>query len=342
MNVFKWSNPRYYVCFSPDGDGAPASSAASPSGDGGGGSSVASTPSAGDSDGSSGTTTPATPSASPATPSASPSLPEPGGWDMLGSSDDLDHLELQAQEAVPPTPPAATPAPQAPAAAPTPQPQAPQAPQTPPTSPDQTTPAPGAQAPAALSPSNPVAIAEAMAANRDSVIAHLAQDRFALSPEDIQELEENAAAFVPKMMARVAYEAQVSMMKFLAQSVPGMVKQYNTVQKANTEAEDKFFSAHEKLGLKKSDPKHREVAFRMASLYRQANPQMPLEQLIAEVGPIVAAAVQAQAPAAPAAPSAPPSFRPAPFTPAVNGGGGMSPTPAPTSPWEGMGANYDD
>lgn len=182
-----------------------------------------------------------------------------------------------------------------------------------------------------------------MAANRDGLIANLAQSRFALSPEDIQELETDAAAFVPKMMARVMLESQMSTMKFLAQAVPGMVKQFNTVQTANNEAEDKFFTTHKSLGLDKTNPKHREVAFRMAKLYRQANPEMPLEQLIAEVGPVVAAAVQAQGqPAAPAPQSVPQGFRPAPFTPAVNGGGGMSPQPAPMSTWEGMGANYDE
>ena len=339
MNVFKWSNPRYYLCFSPDDGGGAASSPASSSGDGGGGSSVAATPSAGDSGSSdAGASTTPAPSA-PASPASTP-VPVADPWANLGSTDDLDHLEIPSLPPIPATPEVTPqPAPVAPTPQPAPAPQA-----TPPAAqnPEQTTPAPSAQAPAALSPSNPVAIAEAMAANRDSVIAHLASDRFALSQEDIQELETDAATFVPKMMARVAYEAQVSMMKFLAQSVPGMVKQYNTVQKANSEAEDQFFSTHEKLGLNKSDPKHREVAFRMAKLYRQANPDMPLPQLIAEVGPIVAAAVQAQAKPAAPAPSAPPGFKPTPFTPAVNGGGGFTPQAAPADPWSGMGANYDD
>ncbi len=341
MNVFKWSNPRYYLCFSPDGDGAAASSPASPSSGDGGGAASAPAPSAGDSGGASGgastTPTPAESSASPAIPSTPEAAPDP--WANLGSVDDLDHL---AELPPIPAPPQATPqsAPVAPTPQPTPAPQATPAVQ----NPEQTPPTTQQPVAPSLSPSNPVAIAEAMAANRDGVIAHLAQERFALSDVDIQELETNAAAFVPKMMARVAYEAQVSMMKFLAQSVPGMVKQYNTVQTANNKAETQFFDTHKTLGLDKDNQKHREVAFRMASLYRQANPQMPLEQLIAEVGPIVAAAVQAQAPAAqPAATPPPPAgFRPVPFTPAVNGGGGFTPQAAPADPWSGMGANYDE
>lgn len=46
MQVFKWSNPRFYLCFSPDGDGGASSPVAS--GDGGGSAAASPAPSAGD------------------------------------------------------------------------------------------------------------------------------------------------------------------------------------------------------------------------------------------------------------------------------------------------------
>lgn len=302
-------------------------------------------------------------SASPSAPPSAdpPAAPDTSGdmdWSNLGSAEDLDHIEIPAE--VPPPPAAAAPkkygaaaTPPADPASTTPpvQPQAPTpAPAAPPAAAAPTTPTPAAEAPPVqLSPSDPLGIATALEQHRDTSIAHLAQTRFALSQEDIAELEDNAAAFVPKMMARVHHEAQVSMMKFLAQAVPGMMQQFNTVTKANTAAEDQFFDAHKALGLDKTNKEHRAAAFRMAKLYRQSHPQMPLEQLIAEVGPIVAMSLKlspvpgGQPPGGVAANLQPqPTGRPVAFRPAVNGGGGVNPNPAPANEWSGMGGTYDD
>lgn len=317
--------------------------------DGGGGASSSPAPSGGDSGGSAPSSSPAdSGGASPASApdSGSPSAtPAPSAWDALGSVDDLDEITIpDTPEPVaapvapaPVAPPVATP-PAAPTAQ---QVQPPVAPATP----ASTQPPAGQPTAPELSPSNPLGIAEAMHAARSDVIAHLAQDRFALSQEDIAELESDAAAFVPKMMARVMFEAQTSMMKFLSQSVPGMIQSHGKVSKANTDAENSFFEAHKALGLDPTNNQHREVAFRMANLYRQANPNMPMKQLIAEVGPIVAASLGVNGTLAPqtsAAPAATPPRGGTPFRPAVNGGGGASPAPAQQSEWAGLGANYDD
>lgn len=318
----------------PDEGGGGASSSPAPSGDGGGAS--VSSPS---SDGGGGSSPSPSPS-SDSTPSSSP-------WESLGSTDDLDHIEIpdqpapvtpapQAPPVAPVPPPVATPP-----AAPTAQPQTPPAAQQPPT-----TPPAGQQPSPQLSPSDPVGIAEAMHANRNEVISALAQDRFALSQEDLAEFETDIATAIPKFAARVMLESQISMMKFLSQAVPGMIQRHGNVSKANNEAESEFFETHKSLGLDSKNDDHRQLAFRMASLYRQANPNMPMKQLIAEVGPMVAASLQANGKltvpvATPAAPVAQPRGG-TPFRPAVNGGGGASPAPAQQSEWAGLGANYDD
>lgn len=79
-------------------------------------------------------------------------------------------------------------------------------------------------------------------------------------------------------------------------------------------------------------------------MYRQANPGIPLDQLIAEVGPMVMATLKiAQGAPAPAAQLAAPALPRGgtPFRPAVNGGGGAPIAQEAANPWSGLGVNYD-
>ncbi len=326
MNVYKWANIRRTMFFAPDDGGGSASASASPSapsgGDGGG---AVSSPSS-DGVGEAGSA-----SASPSPDSSVKESASP--WDNIGSSDDLDAIEVSPAPVapVPPTPPVA-PVPPAPVAA-EPTPTAP--------TPNQVQPEPQSQAVAPLSPSDPVAIAQGMEANRDAVIAHLASTKFALSQEDITALETDVVAAVPQIMSRVFFETQVAMQKFLAQAVPGMVEKHQTVTKANTDAETKFFTTHKALGIDQNNPQHKAVVTRIASLYRQANPDIKLDQLIAEVGPMVAASLRlapsnSPAPQIPGQPRGGNAFRPA-----VNGGGGAPPVAEPANAWAGLGQVYD-
>jgi hypothetical protein len=313
-------------------------------GDGGGGGSSPSAPSAAPTASSDAGVTPSPDGGGGATPS-SPS-PDSGAddsanpWDALGQSD-FDTVVVDPV-APTPTPPATPPqAPVAPAQTTPPQPTTPAA-QQPVVPAEPTTPQPRGEAPAAdLSPSDPAGIADAIEANRNDVTAHLAQSRFQLSPEEVQELETDVTVAVPKLLAKVYVESQISMQKFLAQAVPGMVKNYQTVTTANNAAETKFFEAHKALGLDSKNPQHKAAAARIASIYRQSNPSIPLDQLIQEVGPMVAAAVRANA--APVSPQTPPGAPRGgtPFRPAVNGGGGAPPTPVDENPWAGLGQTFD-
>src|SRR5258705_716732 len=128
------------------------------------------------------------------------------------------------------------------------------------------------------------------------------------------------------------------MEKFLHKGVPGMVRHYQTVTTANSDAERKFFDTHKALDI--NNEQHGQTDVRLATVYRQANPNMPLEQLIQEVGPVVMAAVKVNAPAA--SQTTPQRGGSPPFRPAVNGGGGSSPVAEPQSEWAGMGAKYDE
>jgi hypothetical protein len=180
-------------------------------------------------------------------------------------------------------------------------------------------------------------IAAGLEFHRDAVLAHLAQTKFALTDQDIQELETDVVAAVPKIMSRAFFESQVSMQKFLAQAVPGMVKQFQAVTRANDDAEKMFFDAHKVLDIK--NPSHRAAAVRIATTYRQANPNIPLQQLIAEVGPMVAATLRLNGATRPAAATQPRGGTP--FRPAV-GGSGAPPIAETVNEWAGLGKNYDD
>jgi len=198
---------------------------------------------------------------------------------------------------------------------------------------------PQAEGAPAYSAADPWKIAEGLEANRDAVMAHLVSSKFALTPEEVQEVETDAVAAIPKLLSRVFLESQIAMQKFLAQAVPGMVKQFNTVSSANESAEKQFFDMHKALDI--NNPQHRAAAVRIATVYRQANPNIPLKQLIAEVGPMVMATLQMNGGVRPQA-SAANGRSPPPFRPAVGGGGGVSPQQEPVNPWEGMGRHYDE
>jgi hypothetical protein len=335
MHALKWWKLHTRMHFDGGPDGAGGGEAPAPSGGGGGGESGVTSPSP--SGGGSGpapspAATPA-PSATPA-PTAAPATPTAPDWSNLGSVDDLDYLaEIPTEPQVPPVvaPPVVPPT-APPQAAP------PAATAPPAAAPPQPPPSGAAERP--ITAAEPWRIAEGLEANRDAIIAHLAQAKFALTEADIKDLDTDVTVAVPKLLARVFLESQVSMQKFLAQAVPGMLKQYNTVSSANTAAEKQFFTAHPALDI--NNPQHRAAAVRIATVYRQANPNIPLNQLIAEVGPMVMTALQLAPTAAQPTghPAAPPRGG-VPFRPAVNGGGGVSPAAEPANEWAGLGRDYD-
>ena len=329
LHALKWANLRTRMVFYPDGDAGGSEAPSAPAGGAGG-----------EGGASGGTSAPASspaPDGGAAPPAAAPVAPaaaEGFDWGALGSSDDLDFIPAPVAPVIPPvvppvvTPPAGAQAPAA-VAPPAAQPQAPQQP-TP-------TEQPGEARP--LTAADPMGIAAGLEANRDAIITHLAQTKFGLSESDIKDLDTDVTVAVPKLLARVFLESQMSMQKFLAQAVPGMLQKYNKVTSANDSAEKKFFAAHK--GLDQNNPQHRDAVVRMATVYRQANPNIPLDQLIQEVGPMVMTVLKiGAAPPARSAAAAPRGGTP--FTPAVNGGGGLSPTSEPVNEWAGLGQTYDE
>jgi hypothetical protein len=329
MYAFKWACPHTRMFFAPD-DGSGATSPTPEAGAGGdaGGSSVAA------------------PSDGGAAPTVAPSTDDVSPWANLGEDLNEDTIEVPAAPVAPapPTPAPAVVPPVVPhAVAPTPAtPAATPAAATPAQTPTDPASSPSSEAAPPLSPSDPFGVAVALEQNRDAAIAHLAQTRFALTDTDIAELESDAAKAVPKLLARAMLETQTTMYRFLAQAVPGMIQKHSTVSKANEDAETKFFEAHKALGLKFDNNDHRKTATRLASLYRQANPGISLDQLISDVGPMVAMTLKL-APVAPGTAPAPTAPKAPAFRPAVDGGGGgFTPAPAAPNEWMQLGADHEE
>lgn len=266
---------------------------------------------------------PATPPASDATPPASPV--DAGG----GDSFDFESIFGDGPEPAPEPKPAVAPA-QPPAAAPPPQPAQAQPPQPPATAQPTPQPSTGGQEPASvLDASDPASIAHHLALHKDAAIAHIAEQVFKLSPEDVEALETDTVGTIPKLLAKTFVEMQGVMLGQMARLVPQIVQRHSVATAANAEAEKAFFSMWPSL----DQSKHSDLVRRYAVTYRQMHPQATREQMFSDLGPIVMMAARvAPTPAASVPRNSP---KPSPFVPA--GGGVAEPNNAPgLTPIEAM------
>jgi len=300
-----------------------------------------------------GDSSPATPSEGGMPSTGAPPSPEPGGVseaaadtsapfalsDDVMFASDLDEVEVPeiAESAQPPAPqPAAQPeAPQQPA-----QPQAPKpvAPQPAQQQPSQQPSAEGTD-PSRV-PSAPELLQMVMQ-NRDTIVGELASKRFALTPAEQEELETNAVGVIPKIAARVYFDAYTSAMHYMNQQIPSMINSHIAESRKDTEAEDAFYSAWP--GIDKA--KHASDVLGFARAYWSMNPKGSLQEAIKFAGSAVSAKHGLQGASKPAtsgrASAAPPSRRSAPFAPAA-GGRTTSTVPVESHPWDGMGMIFDE
>lgn len=313
-------------CYAPDGGGsggAPAASApvASPSTPSGGGGSPAAS------------SVPASPepSASPAASTPAPATPAPSrqtdqipvDFSQLGEPEDdtplpTDNELAAAVEPAPQTPPAAPPAPAQPAeTAPTPQ---------------QPTP----QEPASPAPVEPVNLVKQLTEHRQAIVDGLAAERFALTKEEAEGLDANPGAVIPKLMARVHFEAVNAALLHIQNYVPMIAAHVMTQLTGAKEAEQAFYSQNTALDR----AKHGQDVIAFNRAFRASNPQMPAKDLMAMVAAAVMAKHGLTGQPAPS-PTTPQTPRPAPFIPAAPGGGAARVT-VEANPFEGLGMDFDE
>lgn len=277
-----------------------------------GGSSAPSSPSATPSSGSPApsshpSVTPAS-SPAPSTPHVQPS-PDAATVADGGAGESFDFGSLfeppQDTAATPPAqPPAAPPAaPQAPVEA---QPAAPVAPQ----ASEAVTSPQGGSPP--LDPADPAGIAANLLQHEAAVIDHVAQNMFALSPQEVEALEGDAVAAIPKLMAKAYVRSQHNLLQHLAKTVPLLIERHLKASQRSQDSEARFYSQWP--GLKKAE--HGEAVNRIAQTYRKLNPSASFEQMVKDVGATVSQMLGIPfQPAAPGTNGSRPSQLP-PFQPA--------------------------
>lgn len=166
-----------------------------------------------------------------------------------------------------------------------------------------------------LDPAEPGTLARALRENEQMAIDHLAQTTFALSPQEVQALETDAANAVPRLLAKSFVMAQQNFLLHLAKSVPLMVAKHQQTTTRNRGNEDAFYSKFPQI----TKEAHAETVARIAKGYRAANPTATKEQMYNDVGAIVMAVAKIN-------PQAPQQQRQPAFVPGAAGGPAAAPS----------------
>lgn len=192
----------------------------------------------------------------------------------------------------------------------------------------------------------PGELATALGQNRDKIIDALATGKFQLSPADVQALEVDAVGVLPKIMARVYFEATVNGITQMANMVPRMVESVVSERILESQAETDFHTAWPNID--RNNSQQMQAVNHFANSYRQMNPGASKEDAIKFVGMAVTQMFNLQQPQRAAAGQpprggTPPRRTPPPFTPA-QGGRAQPPAgtpPLPADPFAGLGESFD-
>jgi hypothetical protein len=132
----------------------------------------------------------------------------------------------------------------------------------------------------------------------------LAVGQYALTEDQVVELDEDPAKFIPKFAARVYLDAVENATAAVVQLLPQVLGQYQQNTTKADGARESFFKTWDKL-----DPdKHSDVLTSIGQAYRAANPNATPDEFIRDVGAATMVALKIpfeEAPAEPAAPAAP-------------------------------------
>jgi len=187
----------------------------------------------------------------------------------------------------------------------------------------------------------PKGLAEQLETHRAALLDSLAAQHFQISKEEADALITDPASVLPKLGARVYYQAMQSALLHMEQFVPRMVQQITRDMRAHDEAEAGFYSTHKAL----DKAKHGKDVRQFAAAFRQTNPQIKQEDLLAMVASAVMAKYGLSAlPAQGNGHQPPQAQQMPPYVPASPGGGGqVSRTQVQDeNPFLGLGQAYDD
>lgn len=262
---------------------------------------------------------------------STPSI-EGGADEFSGLGGDFDDIQL-VETPEPATETQATPASEAQPVTPAPEAEKPAPVQEPP----KVEPAKPEAAPTAPSP--PVeeqggSLQEQLTTHRGALIDALASERFKLTPQEEEALENDAVAEFPKLMSRVYLETMTAVLNHIQNSVPLLIRHQMGVLANERMAEKRFFEQFKTIDR----AKHAQDILQFAQTFRQQNPRIPEADLFALVGAAVMAKhglpaqIQGNGAATP---------QPTPFVPA-RPGSTVRITPEEENPFAGLGRDFDD
>jgi hypothetical protein len=180
------------------------------------------------------------------------------------------------------------------------------------------------------------------------MIDALAAQKFQLTPAEIQAFEVDALGSLPKMMAKVYFEATVNGLQLLANMVPRMVEHVANERLAENAAEGDFHT--EWPNIDRNNQVHMRTVAQLAASFRQMNPSASQADAVKYVGMAATSFLGLQMPqknnGAGQRPGngAAPVRRNPPFAPA-SGGRAQPPAGTPTQQttgFEGLGLQFDD
>lgn len=137
----------------------------------------------------------------------------------------------------------------------------------------------------------------------------LAEHVYKLTEEDVAQLNENPAAYIPKAMARVYLDTISASFQQFVNYLPRMVHQVLEARDVHAKNENDFFAAWPDLP---KDQATKDTILRIGGAYRQVNPTATAEEWINEVGAQAMVALRIQPKQAAAAITVEtPAFKPA-------------------------------
>ena len=123
---------------------------------------------------------------------------------------------------------------------------------------------------------------------RADTITNLATGHYAISEEQVEELDSNPAQVVPRLLAGVYMDAVTDARNQMIRELPGLMQGALSARDVNAEREGEFYKVWPQLDT----PEHRQTVLRMAGIYRQINPTADLNTMTREVGAQVLVALR--------------------------------------------------
>lgn len=168
---------------------------------------------------------------------------------------------------------------------------------------------------------------------RNETESLLAQHHYRMSEKDVEEFNENPAAWVPKAMSRVYLDCISASFQQFVTYLPRMVDQVLDMKASTESRENEFFGAWPEL------KQHKDTVLRLGAAYRAQNPTASAEDFIKEVGAQACVALRITPPGMQAAAPKQPEVK-APFTPASQTPAPVPPKPKSNNPFETLAEEF--